>query len=174
MKSSYTKTTKTTTSYTKVDNKSKYQPKSITQTVKTIDTSKYTNKKVNPPSNTTKTAPKPLSSYTRPNQKTQNQSKPATQTGKINIDMSKYMKNRANTTTNLAKREEKPKYQINRNVGGQKQYDRRNMGNTQTKVETMQDGDYLIKVTTTRKVVEKGDYDNRYGTGNNRGAYGRK
>ena len=41
----------------------------------------------------------------------------------------------------------------------------------------MQEGDYLIKVTTTRKVVDKGSYDKRSGTGyrgGNYGNYGRK
>ena len=88
--------------------------------------------------------------------------------------MSKYMSKRANTTTNLAKKDEKPKWQINKKEGEQKKYDRRNIGDTQTKVETMQDGEYFIKVTTTRKVVEKDNYDKRYGTADRRGAYGRK
>jgi hypothetical protein len=189
MKSSYTKTTKTTSTYTKGDNKQKYQPKPITQTVKTIDTSKYVTKRTNPPTNLSKPASKPLakplakpltkpaakpaskpiSSYTRANQQ-----KPPAQMGKINIDMSKYMSKRANTATNLAKRDEKPKWQVNKKEGEQKKYDRRNIGDTQTKVETMQDGEYLIKVTTTRKVVEKDNYDKRYGTADRRGAYGRK
>ena len=195
MKSSYTKATKTTSTYSKGDNKPKYQQKSTTQTVKTIDTSKYFNKRANPPAILAKptskpvakpiakpvTKPlakpvakppvKPLSSYSRTNPKTQNQSKPPAQTPKINIDMSKYMNKRANTVSTLPKKDDKPKWQANKN--DVKKYDRKNVGNTQTKVETMQDGEYLIKVTTTRKVVDKGSYDNKYGT-DRRGAYGRK
>ena len=211
MKSSYTKATKTTTTYSKGDNKPKYQQKSTTQTVKTIDTSKYFNKRANPPAtlakptskpvakpvakpvtkpvakpvskpvakpvakpaakSPSKPAAKPLSSYSRTNPKTQNQPKPPTQTPKINIDMSKYMSKRANTASTLPKKDDKPKWQANKN--DVKKYDRKNVGNTQTKVETMQDGEYLIKVTTTRKVVDKGSYDNRYGT-DRRGGYGRK
>ena len=203
MKSSYTKATKTTSTYSKGDNKPKYQQKSTTQTVKTIDTSKYFNKRANPPATLAKptskpvskpaakpvakpvtkplTKPvakpvakppvKPLSSYSRTNPKTQNQPKPPAQTPKINIDMSKYMNKRANTVSTLPKKDDKPKWQANKN--DVKNYDRKNVGNTQTKVETMQDGEYLIKVTTTRKVVDKGSYDNRYGT-DRRGGYGRK
>ena len=203
MKSSYTKATKTTSTYSKGDNKPKYQQKSTTQTVKTIDTSKYFNKRANPPATLAKptskpvskpaakpvakpvtkplTKPvakpvakppvKPLSSYSRTNPKTQNQPKPPAQTPKINIDMSKYMNKRANTASTLPKKDDKPKWQANKN--DVKNYDRKNAGNTQTKVETMQDGEYLIKVTTTRKVVDKGSYDNRYGT-DRRGGYGRK
>ena len=203
MKSSYTKATKTTSTYSKGDNKPKYQQKSTTQTVKTIDTSKYFNKRANPPATLAKptskpvskpaakpvakpvtkplTKPvakpvakppvKPLSSYSRTNPKTQNQPKPPAQTPKINIDMSKYMNKRANTASTLPKKDDKPKWQANKN--DVKNYDRKNVGNTQTKVETMQDGEYLIKVTTTRKVVDKGSYDNKYGT-DRRGAYGRK
>ena len=174
MKSSYTKATKTTTTYSKGDNKPKYQPKTTTQTVKKIDTTKYVNKKANPPVNAAKPVSKPISSYNRTNPKNQNQSKPPAQTGKTSIDISKYMIKKANTTTNLAKKDEKPKYQNNRNEGGEKKYNRKNIGNTQTKVETMQDGEYIIKVTTTRKVIDKNSNDYKYGTENKRGAYGRK
>ena len=38
----------------------------------------------------------------------------------------------------------------------------------------MQDGEYIIKVTTTRKVIDKSSNDYRYDTENRRGAYGRK
>ena len=104
MKSSYTKATKTTSTYSKGDNKPKYQPKSTTQTVTKIDTTKYVNKKANPPVNASKPVSKPISSYNRTNPKNQNQSKPLAQTGITSIDMSKYMIKKANTTTNLAKK----------------------------------------------------------------------
>ena len=182
MKSSYTRNTKTTSTYTRGAAKPQYQPKTITQTVKRADTANYGNKRANPPANISK----PTSSYTRSAQKTQTQSKqskPATQAPKITIDMSKYLNKRSNTKTNLPKKDDKPKWQNNRTAGTaakaapQKNYDRRNIGDTQTKVQTMQEGDYLIKVTTTRKVVDKGSYDKRSGTGyrgGNYGNYGRK
>ena len=40
----------------------------------------------------------------------------------------------------------------------QQNYGGRHVGDTQTKVETTQDGDYIIKVTTTRRVIDKKDY----------------
>ena len=45
-----------------------------------------------------------------------------------------------------------------KNDNNSKMYDRRHSGDTQTKVETMQEGDYIIKVTTTRKIINRDDY----------------
>ncbi len=178
MKSSYTINTKTTSTYTKGTAKPQYQPKTITQAVKKDNTANIGNKRANPQTNISK----PTSSYTRSaqNQTQSKQSKPAAQAPKITIDMSKYLNKKSNTKTDLSKKDDKPKWQNNRTTGTaakaapQNNYDRRNIGDTQTKVQTMQEGDYLIKVTTTRKVIDKGSYDKRNGTGYRGGNYGRK
>ena len=136
MKSSYTRKNKTTTStYSKGDNKPKYQAKPITQTAKTNDNSKYLSRRTNPHTNLAKPVSKPISSYTRTNQKIKNQPKPPSQTGIINIDMSKILGKRINTAKYLSKKDEKAKWQINKKEGEQKKYNRRNIGDTQTKIE---------------------------------------
>ena len=45
------------------------------------------------------------------------------------------MSKRINTAKNLSKKDEKPKWQINKKEGEQKKYNRRNIGDTQTKIE---------------------------------------
>ena len=56
-----------------------------------------------------------------------------------------------NVQINVPKKDEKQKWQNSR--------DGRQIGDTETKVETKQEGDYLIKVTTTRKVIDKKSYE---------------
>ena len=144
MKSSYARTIKTATStYTKGDNKTKYQTKPISQTTKTNDTSKYVNRRANPPTNLTKPVSKPISSYTRNNQKIKNQPKPPL----INIDISKILSRRINTAKNLSKKDEKPKWQINKKEGDQKKYNRRTIGDTQTKIEIKVDNKPYESIT---------------------------
>ena len=83
------------------------------------------------------------STYTTSNAtKYQYQGRGANQPG--NTATSKYGISRANES----------KWQ-NNNPSSQKG---RHVGDTQTKVETSQDGDYIIKVTTTRRVIDKKDY----------------
>ena len=93
------------------------------------------------------------SSYTASNAtKYQYQGKGGNQPG--NSASSKYGNNRANdnkySSQNSNWKVSKP--------GAQQNYGGRHVGDTQTKVETTQDGDYIIKVTTTRRVIDKKDY----------------
>ena len=84
-----------------------------------------------------------VNTYTTSNAtKYQYQGRGANQPG--NTATSKYGISRANES----------KWQ-NNNPSSQKG---RHVGDTQTKVETSQDGDYIIKVTTTRRVIDKKDY----------------
>ena len=97
-------------------------------------------------------APK-ATSYTASNAtKYQYQGKSINQSG--NSAASKYGNNRANdniySSQNSNWKVSKP--------GAQQNYGGRHVGDTQTKVETTQDGDYIIKVTTTRRVIDKKDY----------------
>ena len=87
-------------------------------------------------------------SYTTSNaSKYQYQGRGVNQTG--NSAPSKYGINRANET----------KWQNTKPDSKQQQnYVGRHVGDTQTKVETTQDGDYIIKVTTTRRVIDKKEY----------------
>ena len=86
-------------------------------------------------------------SYTTSNAtKYQYQGKGVNQTG--NSAASKYGISRANES----------KWQNNKPDSKQQNYGGRHIGDTQTKVETTQDGDYIIKVTTTRRVIDKKDY----------------
>ena len=95
------------------------------------------------------------SSYTASNAtKYQYQGKGINQYG--NTASSKYGKNSSNgnkySSQNSNWKVSKP--------GAQQNYGGRHVGDTQTKVETTQDGDYIIKVTTTRRVIDKNDYYN--------------
>ena len=86
-------------------------------------------------------------SYTTSNaSKYQYQGRGVNQTG--NSASSKYGISRANET----------KWQNSKPASKQQNYGGRHVGDTQTKVETTQDGDYIIKVTTTRRVIDKKDY----------------
>ena len=44
-------------------------------------------------------------------------------------------------------------YQINKPY--QQNYSGKHIGDNQTRVETIQDGDYILKITTTRRVIQK-------------------
>ena len=97
-------------------------------------------------------APK-ATSYTASNPtKYQYQGRGVNQSG--NPAPSKYGNNRANDTKNPS---QNSNWQVNK-PGANQNYGGRHIGDTQTKVETTQDGDYIIKVTTTRKVIDKKDY----------------
>ena len=86
-------------------------------------------------------------SYTTSNAtKNQYQGRGVNQAG--NSGSSKYGISRTNET----------KWQNSKPDSKQQNYGGRHVGNTQTKVETTQDGDYIIKVTTTRRVIDKKDY----------------
>ena len=86
-------------------------------------------------------------SYTTSNAtKNQYQGRGVNQAG--NSGSSKYGISRTNET----------KWQNSKPDSKQQNYGGRHIGDTQTKVETTQDGDYIIKVTTTRRVIDKKDY----------------
>ena len=88
-----------------------------------------------------------VNTYTTSNAtKYQYQGRGANQPG--NTATSKYGISRANES----------KWQNNKPDSKQQNYGGRHIGDTQTKVETTQDGDYIIKVTTTRRVIDKKDY----------------
>ena len=97
-------------------------------------------------------APKATSYTTSNATKYQYQGKGVNQSG--NSTTSKYGNNRTNdnkySSQNSNWKVSKP--------GAQQNYGSRHVGDTQTKVETTQDGDYIIKVTTTRKIIDKKDY----------------
>ena len=86
-------------------------------------------------------------SYTTSNAtKNQYQGRGVNQAG--NSGSSKYGISRTNET----------KWQNSKPDSKQQNYGGRHVGETLTKVETTQDGDYIIKVTTTRRVIDKKDY----------------
>ena len=159
MKTSQRKTAQITTSWTKGATTNKYQSKPTNQPLKTTPPPNYGNKRANQPVNN----PKSLTNAVKNAPKIQYQPKVINQPGKIN-NTTNSGNRRTNVQINLAKNDEQPKSQNNRAS--------RHLGGTETKVETKQEGDYLIKVTTTRKIIDKDSYGYGAGHGNYRG-YGR-
>ena len=148
MKSSQRKAANITTSWTKNTNTNtnKIQPKSTTQTYKPSAPSNYGNRRTNPPANIPKTNTNAANNTYQP--------KKIYQPVKINNTYNSGNK-RANVQINMPKNAEKSKWQNSR--------DERQIGDTETRVETKQEGDYLIKITTTRKVIDK--KSSGYGSG---------
>ena len=142
MKSSQRKATNITTSWTKGAKTNQNQPKPTTQSYKPSAPSNYGNRRTNPPANIPKTTPNIT--------KNTYQLKKIYQPVKINDTYNSGNK-RTNVQINIPKKDEKQKWQNSR--------DGRQIGDTETKVETKQEGDYLIKVTTTRKVIDKKSYE---------------
>ena len=160
MKSSQRKTAQITTSSTKVTTTNKYQTKPTNQPVKTVPQTNNGNRRSNQPVYN----PKTTSNVVKNAPKIQYQPKVINQPVKKN-DTSNIGNKRTNAQINLPKKDEKPKPQNSRA--------NRQLGDTETKVVTKQEGDYLIKVTTTRKVIDKGTAGYGVSNGNFRG-YGRK
>lgn len=73
----------------------------------------------------------------------QYQQKPTNRNGRT-ADSNKYGNKGTNATKN---------YQINKPY--QQNYSGKHIGDNQTRVETIQDGDYILKITTTRRVIQK-------------------
>ena len=156
MKSTQRKTAQITTSWTKGTTTNKYQSKPVNQPVKTAPPTNYGNRRSNPPANN----PKTTYNIAKNTPKIQYQPKTINQPAKIN-NTSNTGNRRNNPQINIPKKDEKPKYQNSRVD--------RHLGDTETKVVTKQEGDYLIKVTTTRKVIDKGTAGYGVGTGYSRG-----
>ena len=153
MKSSQRKETKITTSWTKGANTNQYKPKPTTQSNRVTAPANNQNKRSYVPVNTSK-ASSNVPKY-----------EPKKYQPKVN-----YQPERVIITSNSGNKRSinlppEPKWQNNR-------ADRR-AGDTETKVETKQQGDYIIKVTTTRKVIDKGSAGYAAGQGNRRGNYGK-
>ena len=75
------------------------------------------------------------------------------QTGRI-TDLSKYEKKGTNVANNKTKNSVESNWQNNKPKVEPK-YDNRHIGNSHSKIETIQDGDYILKITTIRKVIER-------------------
>ena len=146
MKSSQRKVANITTSWTKNTTTNQNKQKSTTQSYKPSAPSNYGNRRSNPPTN----IPKTTANIT----KNAYQPKAITQPAKISNTYN-YGNKRTNIQKNMPIKDEKSKWQNSR--------DERQIGDTETRVETKQEGDYLIKVTTTRKVIDKKNYG--YGSG---------
>ena len=146
MKSSQRKATNITTSWTKSTNSNQNQPKSMVQSYKPSAPSNYGNRRSNPPANIPKTKTNVAKNTYQP--------KKIYQPVKISNTYNSGNK-RTNVQINIPKKDEKPKWQNSR--------DERQIGDTETRVETKQQGDYIIKVTTTRKVIDK--KSSGYGSG---------
>ena len=141
MKSSQRKETNLTTSWTKGAKTNQNQPKTITQSYKPSAPSNYGNRRTNPPANIPKTTTNVVKNTYQPQK--------IYQTVNINNTYNSGNK-RTNVQINVPKKDENQKWQNRR--------EERQIGNTETRVETKQEGDYLIKVTTTRKVIDKNSY----------------
>ena len=146
MKSSQRKASNITTSWTKSTNSNQNQPKSMVQSYKPSAPSNYGNRRSNPPANIPKTTTNVAKNTYQP--------KKIYQPVKISNTYNSGNK-RTNVQINIPKKDEKPKWQNSR--------DERQIGDTETRVETKQQGDYIIKVTTTRKVIDK--KSSGYGSG---------
>ena len=141
MKSSQRKTANKTTSWTKNTITNQNQQKSITQSYKPSAPSNDGNRRSNFPVNIPKTTTNIAKNTYQP--------KTINQPVKISKTYNSGNK-RTNIQINMPKKVEKSNWQNSR--------DERQIGDTETKVETKQEGDYLIKVTTTRKVIDKKSY----------------
>ena len=139
MKSSQRKETNLTTSWTKGAKTNQNQPKTITQSYKPSAPSNYGNRRTNPPANIPKTTTNVVKNTYQPQKIYQT----------VNINNT-YNSGNKRTNVQIPKKDENQKWQNKRNE--------RQIGDTETKVETKQEGDYLIKVTTTRKVIDKNSY----------------
>ena len=145
MKSYQVKNTKPATSWTKGTTTSQYQSKAtISQSGKANAPTTTINKRQSAQTN----KQNPSSNLSSNTQKSKYQIQPQSRTINkpiINTNINNGNK-KAYIPNNLSKNEQKFNYQNNR---GER------VGATETKVETKQEGDYLIKITTTRKVIDK-------------------
>ena len=165
MKSSQSRTVKTTT-WSKGVTTSNYQPRNIVQPYKYSGPQKYSNINTNTRIINTQSSyiPKAASTTQKYITKTHYQPRNIGMPGKINYssniaNRSSYQSSNRNSyqpinrnsyqSSNLSSNYDSSKWRNNR--GGR-------TGDTETKVETKQDGDYIIKITTTRKIIDKGDY----------------
>ena len=161
MKSYQSRTIKTTS--TRTNTSSNYQPRPQIQPYKPLNPPKLLNTRIN---THISYLPKTISTSSKYNyaQKTHYQPRNVNLPGKINytsnvsnrssyqtVNTSSYQpRNRSsyqpfNSSTNY----QTSKWKNNR--GGR-------VGDTETKVEVKQDGDYILKITTTKKVIDKGAY----------------
>ena len=155
MKSYQVKNTKPATSLKQGTTTSQYQSKTTSQSGRSAVPTTYINKRQSAQSN----KPNNSSNLQKNDQKPKYQIQPQSRTmNKPNTNVNTNNR-RAYVPNNLPKNQQKQNYQNNR---GER------VGATETKVETKQEGDYIIKVTTTRKVIDKGT--SGYGTS---GSYGR-
>ena len=161
MKSS-SRTIKTTSTYTRGVTSSNYQPKSLIQSYKPINPPKYTNTRIN----TQSYLPKTISTSTTTHnytQKTHYQPRSINLSGNINYssnigNRSSYQSNNRSTYHPINKSSYQPLNLSNNYEASTWKNNRgRRSGDTETKVETKQDGDYIIKITTTRKIIDKKD-----------------
>ena len=146
MKSSQRKAANITTSWTRNTTTKQNQQKPTTQSYKPSAQSNYGNRRANQPSNIPKAATNVAKNAYQP--------KKINQPVKISNTYNSGNK-KANVQINIPKKVENPKWQNSR---GERQ-----IGDTETRVETKQQGDYIIKVTTTRKVIDK--KSSGYGSG---------
>ena len=154
MKSQYN-ASKITTSWTKGTNTNQYRPNPTTQSNRVSAPATNQNKSSYVPVYASNTSSSYISKYEPKKYQPQ----------------SNYQPERVIITSNSGNKSSinlppEPKWQNSR-------ADRRT-GNTETRVETKQQGDYIIKVTTTRKVIDKGSPAYEEYKGNKRGNYGRK
>ena len=144
---------KITTSWSKSTTTNQYMPKPTTQSSRVSAPATNQNKRTYVPINTSKTSSY-VSKYEPKKYQPQSNDRPE----RVIITSNSGNK----TSINLPP---EPKLQNGR-------ADRR-IGDTETRVETKQQGDYIIKVTTTRKVIDKGSAAYEAAQGNRRGNYGR-
>ena len=136
--------TRTTTRTTKNTTTSRYQPKPVLQSYNSSERFRHINRSGNTKSNLPRTfiTTQKYSPNTQYHYKPRNNI-PSTISSSSSNYRSSYQP--LNYSTNY----ETSKWKNNR--GGR-------VGDTETKVEVKQDGDYILKITTTRKVIDKGAY----------------
>ena len=135
--------TRTTTRTTKTTTSSRYQPKPLLQSYNSSERVRQINRSGNTKSNLLRT----LVTTQKYSPSTQYHYKPRNIPSTISSTSSNYRSSYQplNYSTNY----DSSKWKNNR--GGR-------VGDTETKVEVKQDGDYILKITTTRKVIDKGTY----------------
>ena len=142
MKSTFTKSTNSESNQKRGSNAIYHQSKSTNQSGNNLNINNYGNRGAFSPSNISKPTPTISKGVTN------------SETGKT-TDYAKNGNKGISESNNIPKNKEKSNWQNNK-LKAEPTYDNRHIGNTHSKVETVQDGDYILKITTTRKVIERG------------------